>query len=228
MLSMYKLSIKSPIKVFNKYNNYMSNAYKPNYHNIDEIFIKEIVFEKDINEANVSIFGYYDNPAEEGLVRVDYFCDFATLTGLLVAAKEAGDSIIDAITEKLGDKTEEYPVLIDVEAMCDGPLLIQDIVLTIYKPMVPDENGVFKEEKDNNYIIDSFDTKEDFEKKQSIPKDAPSQMAGCFVLLEAAQQYYLQLLQFGETEKSARKKSGLKNELLFRMAGLNNLMIKEG
>ncbi|MBC7422233.1 MAG: hypothetical protein H7334_02140, partial [Ferruginibacter sp.] len=110
----------------------------------------------------------------------------------------------------------------------DGPLLIQDIVLTIYKPMVADEKGIYKEEKSNNYIIDSFHTKEDFEKKQAASHDPNSQMADCFLLLETAYQYYLQLIQFGKKEKTARKKAGLKNELLFRMAGLNNLIIKGG
>ena len=202
------------------------NKYDPKYCYIDEIYLKEIIFEKSASSTDVTIFGYYDNPYEEDLVRVDYWCQFSTLTDLLIAANENGEPIITAITEKLNDTDPEYPTVIDVENMFGKPLKIEDIVLTIYRPMEQDENGEWKEEEwEAFYILESVEPKEAFEQKKASKTNLKSQLDEHLILLDNAYKYYLQLLDLDISKKSARKKAGLKDELLFRMAVINHQII---
>jgi len=208
----------------------MADKYKPDYHYIDEIYIKEIVFVNDINSNDVTIFGYYDNPFEDELQRVDYWCDFSTLTDILLAANEEGELVIKAITDLLNSDTSDEPNRIDVENLFGKPFKIKNFILTIYKPMEQDENGEWKlEDPDEEfYIIDSVEPKEIFESKRNSKDKVNEQLSDYFILLNNAYKYYLQLLDLDLSEKSARKKAGLKDELLFRIAVLNHQIINNG
>lgn len=205
----------------------MSKAYEPIYHYIDEIYVKQVVFEKTPESDGVSIFGYYDNTMEQSIKRIDYFCNFALLTDLLIAAKEEGETIIKAITEKLNQQADESPVIIDVENMFGIPLKIEEIILKIYKPMKEDENGEFKEEEDNSYIIDTVESKDSFEKRKCNAENLRAKMVDCFNVLENSYLEYLRLLQLRESKKKARRMSGLENELLFKMATAHYQINKE-
>src|SRR6187402_196568 len=110
----------------------MANKYEPVYHYIDEIYLKEIVFVNDNNSNDVTIFGYYENPFEKELHRVDYWCDFSTLTDILLAANESREPVIKAITDLLNSEDVEEPNIIDVENIFGTPLKVENIVLTIY------------------------------------------------------------------------------------------------
>lgn len=205
----------------------MAEKYKPDYHYIDEIYLKEIVFVNDTDSNDVTIFGYYDNPLEKELQPVDYWCNFSTLTDILLAANEEGEPIINAITNLLHSNCEEEPNRIDVENLFGIPLKVENIVLTIYKPMEQDENGEWKlnDPSEEFYIIDRVEPKEIFESKQSSTNEASEQLSEYFILLDNAFKYYLQLVSLNISEKKARKKAGLKNELLFRIALLNHKII---
>ena len=205
----------------------MSKAYEPIYHYIDEIYVKQVVFEKSPDSDSVSIFGYYDNTLEQSLKRIDYFCNFSLLTDLLIAAKEEGEPVIKAITEKLNQLEEECPMIIDVENMFGMPLKIEEIILKIYKPMNEDENGEFKEEEDNSYIIDTIESKDNFEKRKCNAESLRAEMADYFNILENSYLQYLRLLQLEESTKKARRMTGLKNELLFKMATAHYQINKE-
>ena len=205
----------------------MSKAYEPFYHYIDEIYVKQVVFEKSPDSDGVSIFGYYDNTLEQSLKRIDYFCNFSLLTDLLIAAKEEGEPVIKAITEKLNQQAEECPMIIDVENMFGIPLKIEEIILKIYKPMKEDENGEFKEEEDNSYIIDTIESKDSFEKRKCNPENLESKMVDYFNVLENSYLQYLRLLQLEASKKKARRMAGLKNELLFKMATAHYQINKE-
>jgi hypothetical protein len=208
----------------------MADKYQPDYRYINEIYLKEIIFVNDTNSNDVTIFGYYDNPFEEDLQRVDYWCDFSTLTDILLAANEAGEPIINAITDLLNSDTCNEPNRIDVENLFGKPLKVDNIVLTIYKPMEQDEEGEWKlEDPDEEfYIIDSVEPKEIFESKRNSKDKVSEQLSDYFLLLNNAYKYYLQLLDHDLPEKSARKKAGLKDELLFRIAVLNHQIINNG
>lgn len=208
----------------------MAEKYKPEYHYIDEIYLKEIVFVNDTNSNDVTIFGYYDNPFEEELQPVDYWCDFSTLTDILLAANEEGEPIINAITDLLNSHSEEEPNRIDVENLFGKPLKVENIVLTIYKPMEQDENGEWKLEDPNEefYLIDNVEPKDVFENRRNSKDDVSEQLSEYFILLNNAYKYYLQLLDLDLSKKKARKKAGLKDELLFRIAVLNHQIINNG
>ena len=183
----------------------MSKAYEPIYHYIDEIYVKQFVFEKSPDSDNVSIFGYYDNSTEQSLKRIDYFCNFSLLTDLLIAAKEEGEPVIKAITEKLNQQEDECPVMIDVENMFGIPLKIEEIILKIYKPMKEDENGEFKEEEDNSYIIDTIESKDNFEKRKRNAENLRGKMVDYFNVLENSYLQYLRLLQLEESKKKGQE-----------------------
>ncbi len=207
----------------------MSKSYEPKYKQINEIYLKEIVFEKSLDSTDVTIFGYYENPPEEYLKRVDYCCEFSLLTDLLLFAKEDGEPIIKAITDKLTDDDTEIPTVIDVENLLGHLLKIENIILTIYRPMQEEEDGTWKEnESEELYFIDSVETKEKFKREKATTTKLRDALSDHFILLENAYRYYLQLLSFEFTEKIARKKSGLQDELLFRMAVINHQIIKNG
>lgn len=166
----------------------MVDKYTPDYHYIDEIYIKEIVFVSDINSNDVTIFGYYDNPFEEELQRVDYWCDFSTLTDILLAANEEGEPVINAIADLLNSYTSDEPNIIDVENLFGKPLKIENLVLTIYKPMEQDEDGEWKlEDPDEEfYIIDSVEPNEIFESKRNSKDIVSEQLSDYFILLNNA------------------------------------------
>jgi len=205
----------------------MCKAYEPIYHYIDEIYVQQVVFEKRPDSDNVSIFGYYDNTMGQSLKRVDYFCNFSLLTDLLIAAKEDGELVINAITEKLNEQAEECPVIIDVENMFGMPLKIEEIILKIYKPMKENENGEMKEDEDNSYIIDTIESKDIFEKRKCYAENLRAKMVDYFNILENSYLQYLRLLQLEESKEKARRMAGLKNELLFKMAKAHYQIINE-
>lgn len=208
----------------------MTDKYKPNFHKIDEIYLKEIVFEKSIEHSEVTIFGYYLHTETEELIRIDYLCDFSALTDLLIFAKEEGEPIIEAISEKLNSDVDEYPIIIDVENIFGKPLKIDGILLTIYLPFEENQNGEWIESTDKTfYIIDSierWDLLDEALSRISTTEDTTElKLSELYILLNNAYLFYEQLLSFGISPKAARKQSGLKDELLFRIAGLNNLLI---
>lgn len=153
-------------------------VYEPKFEHICGIFLKEIVFEKDGDCTDVTIFAYYKYFIEElekdddslqfsALERVDYCCQFPMLVDLLLLAKDNGVQIIRAIEDKLSDENDnEYPSEIDVENLFGQSLEIEDIILTVYKPMEENENGEWEETKDDLlYIIDSIESRQEFESK---------------------------------------------------------------
>ena len=163
----------------------MENTYEPNYRIIDEIYLKEIVFEKSLTSTDVTIFGYYKKPFKEKLQRVDYYCEFGILNDLLIFSKEIGDPIIDVITEKLNDDDPETSLVIDVENLYGKPLKIDNIVLTIYRPFEENENGEWVEVNDDEefYIIDSVESKEIFKEKNSKKRNFKNDFEKHLILL---------------------------------------------
>ena len=210
----------------------MADKYKPNYHKIDEIYLKELVFEKSVEHTEVTIFGYYFNTHTEELIRIDYLCDFGALTNLLIFAKEKGEPIIDAIADKLDSNTEEYPIIIDVENIYGEPLKIDEILITIYLPFEENKNGEWIESTDKTfYIIDSIEQwdllDEALNYNTSEIQNTELKLSELYILLNNSYIFYEELIRFGIPSKDARKQSGLKNELLFRIAGLNYLLMNK-
>lgn len=141
------------------------NVYEPNYQQIDKIYIGEIVFEKNLETVDVTIFGYTMNVSTNTLMRCDYWCELGTITELLLSLKRKGEPIINAILDEINSDTPNYPARIDVEDILGEPLLIEDIRLTIYKPWEQDKNGQWHEAMENGYIIENLANKKQAESK---------------------------------------------------------------
>lgn len=205
----------------------MAKKYEPNYRFIDEIYLSEIIFEKDKNSTDVTIFAYYENTVEKDLKRVDYWCEFSTLTTLLLAGKEKCEPVISAITDVLNSDTKEISVVIDVENMHGKPLKIDGIEIKIYRPMEQDENGDWIEDPidEEFYIIDEIKPKSLTVSRKT--KDPKEELSEYLVILNNAYKYYLQLLSVEFPETLAREKSGLTDELLFRIAGTYHKIMRK-
>src|SRR5690606_10534735 len=100
------------------------------------------------------------------------------------------------------------------------------ILLVIYKPFEENENGDLVECADESfYFIDKVKYKNKTQ-NHIIPKDSLQEMfTEHLALLEISYNYFLQLVSFNISEKNARKKAGLKNELLYRLAIINHKII---
>lgn len=172
------------------------NIYQPNYQQIDKIYIGQIVFEKNLKTVETTIFGYIFDEKTNKIVSCDYWCEMGTLTKLLQPLNKKGEAIIDAILDKINEKTEEYPSVIDVEEILKKPLLIEGISLNIYKPQEKDENGDWKEITTNNYIIE--DTTQTKSPEISVDIDIPAKMGKIDVEFDFSSLSNLYLGKFGE------------------------------
>lgn len=109
----------------------------------------------------------------------------------------------------------EEPAGVDVFNLLGGSLVIKRISLKIYKPKVQDENGGWEEANDPYYLIDSF-------KKLAQKELLTQQLAWHFADLQQslilAFKQYRRLRKLYFSKKEARKKAGLKDELLFQLA----------
>lgn len=206
------------------------DVYQPNYKFIDDIQISEIVF--DGESSDVTLFGYVANDDKTKYSRGDFICDFAMLTDVLLHLGETADPIIERITEILSYDFVESPTVVDLENILGRELTIRDLVLKVYVPKSEDENGEWVENLDDKcYFIDSITSKSDFLEKQKNEKqfaEYQDMLSDHFILLDNALNYYKQLTARGFAEKEARKRSGLSDELLFRIAFLNNKIFNHG
>lgn len=201
----------------------MPDAYIPKYYYIDEIIINAIVFDET---ENLTLLGSYYNTDEEKLNSCDYLCDFAQLTDLLLIAGEHADKIITELTDKLCGEFE-IPSVLDIKEIIGEPLKIEGIMIKIYKPHDKNDDGEWVPINEPLYIIDDIESKEAFEQspegKQYLFKQEISKYLS---ILNIAFRYYEQLVAMKFPDKKARKKAGLKDELLFRIAYFNSQINK--
>ena len=87
-------------------------------------------------------------------------------------------------------------------------------------------NWIEEEPDEEFYIIDSVDSEENYSENKA--ESLNEELSEYFILLNNAYQYYLQLRKIDVPDKQARKKAGLKDELLFRIAVINYKIIKNG
>ncbi|AHF17582.1 hypothetical protein [Niabella soli] len=197
--------------------------YKPNYKYLNEIYIDKIIFEPGPLESDVTIFGYIkDNIDPEVYNPADYCCDFSLLNDLLAIAGESAEPIIDAIATKLNAPGIEDPIVIDLEEIAIAPLKIDFINLKVYKPKELNADGKWMEDdNDSFYLIESLESGLYFGsdgKEHNYYKDL---MADYMILLSNQYALYREFCSIGLSEKRSRKKSGLSDDILFKLAFLN-------
>ncbi len=173
---------------------------------------------------NLTLFSTCLDDSSDKIVDCDYICDFSQLTDLLLYAGNEGDEVIKVLSSKLSSQYD-IPTIIMMEDVINSSLRITDVVLKIYKPHNKNENGEWVPTSESLYFIDSIAAKEVFERspegREYFIREALSKHLS---LLNVAYMYYTHLIKLGFNEKQARKKSGLKDELLFRIAYFNHLL----
>ena len=204
----------------------MSDSSTPNYFDVRTIFINEIIFENKLDETDVTIFGSHNNPFDDERENTDYWCEFSLLTELLSFAGSKGETISEMMSDILNDKSEESPVGVDVENVFGEPLRIDNIFLQLYKPKKKDENDEWIEEE-GIYIIHSVKSLEAVESEKKFSNAlANLELSEYLRLLSDLFGSYIQLVNIGFKKKEARKRVGLEDKLLFKIAELQYQIIR--
>jgi hypothetical protein len=209
--------------------------YEPKYYYFDEIYFETILFD---DTTDVTIFGYINDKESDELISCSFLCQFSELYDILFHSGDDGYILISEISEKLSSELE-IPTEIDVIEILEDPLLIDTLVFKLYKTHEQDELGIWKESKDSCYFIDEMVDKKEYDKTKieitdeilegalSNSKSNEALFNEYMLLLSNGYKYYLQLIEKDFTEKDARKMSGLKDELLFRIAHYSNNIKKD-
>lgn len=227
----------------------MQNAYDADYIFLEEIRIRQIIFDES---DSVTIFGALaDKDDYNTSIRCDFLCNFGLLTDILMFAdkKDQGDLLIKIISEKLSTELE-IPTVIDMDDIFGGELYFTKLIFKVYKPHEKDENGIWQQTDENCYFIESIARQTEFSQQNEsnsnqsiengtedpleralnilgISKSAKDQLSDYFIILNNAYRYYSQLIAKDFTEKEARKRAGLSDELLFRISILNSQIINQ-
>ncbi len=215
-----------------------TQVYDPTYHYLNTIYISQIVFDET---EFVTLFGYLVDEKKKEFVGWDFLANFSQLNDMLLSTINESDTIIEILAEKLSQKYDS-PTIIDVVNLFTKPIEINSFVFKVYKPHEEDENGEWKPTKDSCLFIDELIKKETFEEMnpfitfskvengklsenkliQAInnneTKRNDNAFKGYITILKQAQKQYVLLIKKGFSEKDARKRTGLEDELLFKMA----------
>jgi hypothetical protein len=196
-------------------------AYEPNYQSIKELGITKVIFENKADESYLSIFGYKPEKGHEMLIECDFSCEFSVLTDLLLTDYEFTKKLIDEIITRIQTTASDELIEIDVVELYDEPILIKDVEIIIYRPFEKNENGEFHEVPKNEefYLIDSVKQSWAVLNKELVAHH--SELDEHLKLLYLSYIYYLRLLNQSFSQTEARKLSGLKSEMLFRLATIN-------
>lgn len=217
---LYKEIKKYNLKFLNDYlkfvhQNITSSAdnYSPNYFLITDFIINEIVFD---NETSPSIF--CTKSEDDNKIKFTMCCSFNELGQLLLSNGELGKEIQNKIAQILKQPFVDKPIVIELKEVISKPLLINDLLLEVYKPQHKDKNGKWVEDNDNLLVISDI-----FQRiKAEVLKKEPfkEKLTDCLNTISNAYKYYLNLKNIGLSEKECRKRAGLLDELLFFQAYL--------
>lgn len=200
------------------------NTSQPNYFHIDNFEIAEIIFDEET--ADVTLNGRFYKISGGEPTNCVFSCDFRILGDILMKSGENTTPIIDLISKKLSMDFIESPTIIDLNNLLEDNLWITGLTLKLYKLQEDDENEEWDKELDNVYVIDSIVSKKEKEKikvkADTKLEDAQILWDDYLQLLDNAMEYYIQLRQRGFEEEDAKQRTGLKDELLFRLGMVNN------
>ncbi len=211
----------------------MKNLYQPNFECIEEILIREIVFEKNFESTSVAIFGYHIDRVENTVIIAQYCTQISELTNMLLSVGVAGETVIEAITDKLYeeevydpeifvlDDDEKQPIRLDVRELLGGLLQIKNMALIIYKPMEENEQGEWVEDPDNFYLIESF-KRNKYNTINLPPSNLQQELGGLFIKLEQQFNYFISLVEEKVDMEEAKQQAALNDALLFKIAVLNH------
>lgn len=135
----------------------MEQIYQPNYFEIDELLINEIVFEKGTGNKFVTLFGFYKRKRKKS--NGSFTCTFSQLVTLLHEAGDDGRFVLDELSERLISTKDEYPTVIEVDDLLpEPPLEILTKGLRFYRPKYQNEKGEWEENlSDPCFFIELID-----------------------------------------------------------------------
>lgn len=194
-----------------------NKAYKPNYLTITNMLVEQIVFDDEIPPTLMGKILLESNDS----YNIQIGIGFSDLNHILITCGDLGLKISDLISQKLSSSYIESPTVIELKDIFGIDLIINNCYLEGYCTQHKDKNGNWVEDEGNLFMVDKIFNKQEFEKKVEQSKDK-EQLNDCLELIGVAYIYYLRLKRFGLSEHEARKRSGLKNELLFKLSYLIN------
>jgi len=126
--------------------------YIPEYIRVDQLFVTEIVFEKDSGCQDVTLSGLINY--QQATRQVSLSCSFAMLVSLLDDAGDAGAKILEAISLKLQSAEVEFPVVVQVGQFdSDGIIELSADNLQLYKPMHLCADGVWRADAEDEFYL---------------------------------------------------------------------------
>ena len=192
----------------------MSEEYAQDLFRIDEIYVKNIVFGFD---PWVTLWGCKYDETNDSFEDIDYGLTIAQLNSLLMYNKDFGLEIQDIIADELIKLIEE-PIDIDLMNLFGKPILFEDCYLDVYKSKNKDENGKWIEDEDQFYIIDNIIPKDSDNSDLNDKSDFTKKLNEFVDAFSIAYIYYERLIKLKLSQREARKRAGLKDELIFHFA----------
>lgn len=195
-------------------------VYKPNYNVIGNVYIAGIFFESGNSETDATIFGYYKSSFDNTLIDITYACDFRIIIDLLTFLDdERSILILEKINERIQESDQWNPGYVDIEGIFGEALLLENQFFKVYKPQQQSGwTGLWYEIKDEIYIIESIQWLPDI---SSSTGNYNIELKEYNRILNLSFIFYIHLVKIGISEKNARKRAGLKDELLYRLAYLH-------
>ena len=201
----------------------MRLVYEPDYKQQNGLTIHEIIFCTHPACNDVTLFGSAPRCGNGTAADRDFGCEFSMLTDLLLQAGAEGMAVIDAIAGMLCEPaaSPHEPVGLTLTELLGHALHLPHIQLKIYKPKEQAEDDSWVPISDEYYLIDSFKELSPAELHHLQSADNFSEV---LQLLHGAYVQYRSLRAHAFSKKEARSRTGLKDDLLFRLAKLNYKM----
>lgn len=206
----------------------MEEAYKPNYLTVQDIYAKDIFFEFDVSNTDVTIHGSLKSSFNYGFIDFTYACEFKVLVDILtIMDDEKSDIILESITKQLENPDPIGPGIVNIEGKFGEPILLEDQRFKIYKPQERNALNNWNEVKDDIYIIESVEWAPNWFPRTNTswvncPDNFKVELDQYMKILNLSFIYYKRLIELGISDKNARRRTGLKDELLYRIAYLKN------
>jgi hypothetical protein len=179
---------------------------------LQEITVSQIIVD---HSEWVSLWGR--TRWENQLIRMDFILTFEMLNKLLRFCGQTGDRIQMLLVEQLEQGLQE-PSILDLEALCGGPLTLTGCLLTVSPTGIRDEMGQWQTDP-RCLSIDEVQPRLQRQQTEVSPHHlCHDNLAKCHEVLVRLYELYLGYLELGFEEENALKNAELVDDLKFKMA----------
>lgn len=185
-------------------------TYEPEIIIVSHFSAEEIIFDEGydvtINGRAFMEDGYYD---------IILSLPFNELNSILSFCDKKGIKIAEIIGDKLSQE-ENTPIVLDLLEILNEPLEVDKVRLYIYHAMEEDEeSGELIETEDEIYFLDELEEKDEDEREQ---ENHTRLLWDTLIILMNGYIYYEQLVSSGMKESEAKKRAGLTDPIVFKIA----------